>query len=252
MGPRWRSNPRRHVSDDCCVRGDVHLCREILGRTHGVSIDGGLADEVWVDPRSVVRLPAGVDLRSAGLVEPLAVGVHGADVASIEPGMRVLVIGGGSIGLCAVAASRSMGADVDLAARYPHQIEAGARLSAGSVVGTDYDVIFDAAGTQMAIDQAVDLARPGGVIVAIATYWSPVTVGLGFTTKELRLRAAAGYGVHRHSGDREFVTAAALLAEVPDLGDALVTHRFGLDDAAEAFRVAGDRSSGAIKVQILP
>ena len=166
--------------------------------------------------------------------------------------MRVLVIGGGSIGLCAVAASNAIGADVDLAARYPHQIEAGTRLSAGAAVGTDYDVVVDAAGTQMAVDQAVERARPGGTIVAMATYWSPITVGLAFTTKKLRLQAAAGYGVHRQSGEREFATAAGLLAAAPDLADTLVTHRFGLADAAEAFRVAGDRASGAIKVQILP
>ena len=54
---------------DCCRRGDVHLCRELLSRTHGVSIDGGLADEVWVDPRAVVPLPAGVPAAGSLLVD---------------------------------------------------------------------------------------------------------------------------------------------------------------------------------------
>ncbi|UDY35831.1 zinc-dependent alcohol dehydrogenase [Dermatobacter hominis] len=237
---------------DCCLRGDPHLCREILSRTHGVSIDGGLADEVWVDPRAVIALPGGVRLGDAGLVEPLAVAVHGIDIAEVSPGMRVLVIGAGSIGLCAVAAGAVTGADVDLAARYPHQIEAGEKVGAGTALGTDYDVVIEAAGSQSAIDQAVNLARPGGTIVAMATYWSPIEIGLGFTTKELQLRATSGYGVHRHSGVRDFVAAADLLARVPEVVDALVTHRFGLDDAKEAFRVAGDRSSGAIKVQLIP
>jgi threonine dehydrogenase-like Zn-dependent dehydrogenase len=237
---------------DCCRRGDQHLCREILSRTHGVSIDGGLADEVWIDPRAAVPLPAGLRLDDAGLVEPLAVAVHGINVAEASPGMRVLVVGGGSIGLCAVAAAAATGADVDLAARYPHQIEAGERLGAGTALGADYAVVIDAAGSQSAVDRAVDAARPGGRIVAMATYWSPIQLGLGFTTKELQLRAASGYGVHRHSGVREFAAAADLLAAVPEVIDALVTHRFGLDDATEAFRVAGDRSSGATKVQLIP
>jgi len=43
-----------------------------------------------------------------------------------------------------------------------------------------------------------------------------------------------------------------VLAAVPELPGALVTHRFGLDDAPEAFRVAGDRAAGAIKVQLEP
>ncbi len=237
---------------DCCRRGDVHLCRELLSRTHGVSIDGGLADEVWVDPRAVVPFPAGVRVGDAGLVEPLAVAVHGVDLVEVSSGMSVLVVGGGSIGLCAVAASVAAGADVDLAGRHPHQVESGARLGASTTLGTDYDVVIDAAGTQSAIDQAVDLVRPGGTVVAMASYWSPIQIGLGFTTKELQLRAASGYGVHRHSGVREFAAAADLLAAVPDVVDALVSHRFGLDDAAEAFRVAADRRSGATKVQLIP
>jgi len=49
-----------------------------------------------------------------------------------------------------------------------------------------------------------------------------------------------------------FAAAAALLAEVPDLVDVLITHRFALDDAAEAFRVAGDRHTDAIKVVLHP
>ena len=50
----------------------------------------------------------------------------------------------------------------------------------------------------------------------------------------------------------EFEAAAALLAARPEVVDALVHHRFGLDDAPEAFRVAGDRAAGAIKVLLEP
>ena len=51
---------------------------------------------------------------------------------------------------------------------------------------------------------------------------------------------------------REFEAAAGLLAARPEVVDALVHHRFGLDDAPEAFRVAGDRAAGAIKVLLEP
>jgi len=49
-----------------------------------------------------------------------------------------------------------------------------------------------------------------------------------------------------------WIAAAALLAARPEVVDALVHHRFGLDDAPEAFRVAGDRAAGAIKVLLSP
>jgi threonine dehydrogenase-like Zn-dependent dehydrogenase len=46
--------------------------------------------------------------------------------------------------------------------------------------------------------------------------------------------------------------AAAMLAGQPDIARALITHRFPLEDAAEAFRVAGDKAAGAIRVVIEP
>ncbi len=235
---------------DRCRADDDHLCRTLLSRTHGVSIDGGLADEVLVDPRAVIPLPAGVALDDAGLVEPLAVAVHGLNIVAVETGQRVLVIGGGSIGLCAVAALGQRGVAPDLVTRHAHQAEAGERLGATAGLDADYDLVIDAAGSQPAVDQAFDRVRPGGTVVALATYWAPVQVGLAMSTKEVRFVASSGYG--HHHGAREFAEAAGVLAAVPELPAALVTHRFGLDDAAEAFRVAGDRASGAIKVQLHP
>jgi threonine dehydrogenase-like Zn-dependent dehydrogenase len=235
---------------DRCLAGDEHLCRTLLDRTHGVSIDGGLADEVLVDRRAVVSLPPGVGIDDANLVEPIAVAVHGLNQAAVEAGQRVLVIGAGSIGLCVVAAAGHLGAAADLVARHPHQVAAGERLGARTTVADEYDVVIDAAGSQAGLDQAFERVRPGGTVLELATFWSPVQVGLAMTTKEVHFVASAGYG--RHGDEREFDLAADLLAHVPELPAALITHRFGLDDAAEAFRVAGDRSSGAIKVHIAP
>lgn len=87
-------------------------------------------------------------------------------------------------------------------------------------------------------------------MVALATYWTPVQVGLAMTTKEVRFVASSTYGLH--GGANEFAAAVTTLAAVPELADVLITHRYGLDDAPEAFRVAGDRADGAIKVLLQP
>jgi threonine dehydrogenase-like Zn-dependent dehydrogenase len=235
---------------DRCLAGAEAQCRNALGSMYGVSLDGGLADEAWVAPRCAKPLPDGLRLEDAHLVEPLAVALHGIHLAGVEPGMRVLVLGAGPVGLCTVAAARHLGAEVDLEAHRPSRLEAGVRLGASAALAGEYEVVLDAAGTQSSLDRATELVRPGGRISVLGTYWEPVALGMAFQMKEVTLLPSFTYG-HHHGVD-EFVAAADILAAAPDLVDCLVTHRFGLDDAAEAFRVAGDRAEGAIKVVVHP
>jgi threonine dehydrogenase-like Zn-dependent dehydrogenase len=235
---------------DRCRAGETQLCRTGLSRMHGVSVDGGLADEVIVDRSCLVPLPPGVAPEIGALVEPLAVAGHALGRVPLQPGTRILVIGGGSIGLSIVAAARRRDLEVDLSARYAHQHEAGERLGARRELAEEYEVVVDAAGTQSSFDEAIAHVRPAGNVVVAATYWDPVSFGSNLLGKEARIVPASMYG-HDH-GVREFETAAALLGARPEIADALVSHRFGLDEAAEAFRVSGDRAAGAIKVVLGP
>ena len=235
---------------DRCRAGETQQCRTGLSRLHGLSVDGGLAEEVIVDRSCLVPLPDGIDASIGALVEPLAVAGHALGRVDVHFGARILVIGGGSIGLAITAVARSQGVDVDLSARYDHQHAAGEMLGARRTVADEYDVVVDAAGSQSSLDGAVGRVRPGGTLLVAATYWEPVSIGTDLLTKEATVVPAAMYG-HDH-GAREFEAAAALLAARPEIAGALVSHRFGLDDAVEAFRTSGDRSSGAIKVVLEP
>jgi threonine dehydrogenase-like Zn-dependent dehydrogenase len=234
---------------DQCRAGHTQRCSGEHGNL-GVFSDGGLADRVRVPTYALTALPPGVPAADASLVEPLAVSWHGVRRAAIEPGERVVVVGGGSIGLLAVAAVRSLGHDVALEARHAHQHEAGRRLGATAPSG-EYEVVIEAAGSESAVARCAELAAPGGRIVLLGVYHSFVPVpGIPSIVKELSWTAAMAY--ERHGGVREFDETAAMLAANPDIAATLITHRFPLDDAAEAFRVAEDRASGAIKVVLQP
>jgi threonine dehydrogenase-like Zn-dependent dehydrogenase len=87
-------------------------------------------------------------------------------------------------------------------------------------------------------------------VLLLGSWWSPVKLGPELALKEITLFPSSMYG--HHHGAREFSEAIDVLAARPDLAATLITHRFSLDDAAEAFRVAGDRAAGAIKVVIHP
>ena len=236
---------------DQCLLGAPQRCRgETPHGIIGVAFDGGLADRVAVPPECLVALPDGLDVRDASLVEPLAVSWHALRKVAAAPGERVLVVGGGSVGLLAVAAAAAMGLEVDLDARHDHQRAAGERLGAGAPRG-QYDITVEAAGTDTALATCVRKAAPGGRIALVGMAADDRRVpSIPFVMNELSMVGCNCYD--NGAGGHEFAQAAAVLADNPDIAATVVTHRFALDDAAEAFRVAADRASGAIKVVLQP
>jgi threonine dehydrogenase-like Zn-dependent dehydrogenase len=235
---------------DRCRSGAVQQCTAAFEAMCGITRDGGMADAAWVDRSCARPLPEALRPEDACLVEPLAVALHGVHRAGVADGMRVLVIGAGPIGLCAIAALRAEGVVPDVAAHRANRVEAADRLGGSMQTSSDYDVVLDAAGTQESMDTAIGFVRPGGTIGVLSTFWAPVSVGLGLLMKEATIVPAFTYG--HHDGSLEFDTAAQVLARTPDLAPTLITHRFELGDAAEAFRVAADRQAAAIKVVLMP
>ena len=233
---------------DRCLAGWTQMCSQ--GMTIGIGLDGGMADEVVVPGVCVVPLPDGLSVHDASLVEPVACAVHALDRAGVEDGMRVAVVGGGTLGIAAVAAAANAGCEVGIEARHPHQL-AAAEAVGGVPADGRYDVVIEAAGTSSAFAQAMELAKVRATVAVLGTYWQELAVAaMPLSMKELTVVGAYAYG--HHAGHREVEDAAALLAAVPELAPALVTHRVPLADAAEAFRVAADRSAGAIKVTLEP
>jgi len=141
--------------------------------------------------------------------------------------------------------------DVALVARHDQQRAAGERLGASVVDDAEYDVVVEAAGTGPALEEAAARCRPGGLVLFVSTHWSPVPIpGIPALMKELSFRWSYCYG--STGGQRDLDDAAALLAAQPEIARTLITHRFPLEDAPTAFRVAADRAAGAIKVVLEP
>ena len=234
-----------------CREGDYNRCQGGPATVLGVGLDGGMAEECLVPEAAIVPLPAGVGMRDACLVEPIAVAVHGSRRGRVGPNDRVAVVGGGAIGLAAVLAMQAAGATVDLEARHDRQREAGERLGAGTIDG-DYDVVVEAAGTPSALARCVELARSGGRLLLLGTYWDGDTTmpGLMIMAKELDVLPVYMYG--RVGPSRDVDVAAAIMAARPGIADVMITHRFPLDAVAEAFATAQDRAAGAIKVVLEP
>ncbi len=218
----------------------------------GIRANGGMAEQVLVDPAMLVPLPSGLDVGISALVEPLAVAAHAVRRVGILESDRVAVIGAGPIGLAVTAVLRNLGAAPVLFARHDHQKAAGEALGAslggtGGAGNTDgFDVVIDAVGTTASIAEGVERLKPRGRIGLAGTLWKPASIDIAVCSKEISIIPAAGYsGV---APNRDFDHAARVLAENPSIATTLISHRFPLDGAVEGFVAAADRSGGAIKV----
>jgi threonine dehydrogenase-like Zn-dependent dehydrogenase len=232
-----------------CLEGRYNICPTRLSRALGIGSDGGMSDYVQVPAASAVPLPATVSVEDASIIEPFSVALHALHLARIEPGQRVAVVGGGSIGLLAVAGLMERGVDVGLYARHRHQLDAGLRLGANPASGS-WDVVIEAAGSLAGLNDAIEACAPGGRLMVLGVYGGSIPLALGAFTKELTVQSSLGYC--GHAGARDYASAITRLASHPEIARTLITHRFPLDDAAEAFRSAADRRAGAIKVVLHP
>jgi 2-desacetyl-2-hydroxyethyl bacteriochlorophyllide A dehydrogenase len=249
-----------------CRAATPQLCVHL--RIHGIHLAGGLAERVTVPASALFAVPDGLDWSLAALAEPLAVGVHAVRLAGIEAGQRVLVLGAGSVGLLAVLAARAAGAaEVWITARYPHQADMARQLGATRVFATtpaaDAEraglageqavdaVIETVGGTADTIADALRCVRPAGIVVVLGVFTaSPPLPATTLVIKEARLVGSMMYD--RRGARVDFAAAIDLLAAAPERVAPLVTHRVALADVQQAFELAADKQSGAIKVTVTP
>jgi threonine dehydrogenase-like Zn-dependent dehydrogenase len=219
----------------------------------------------------------------AVLLEPFSVALHAVLARPPGTGERVLVIGGGTLGLCAVAALRLVAprAEVILLARHDAQRLMGERLGATvatggrdaavqaairhagarahrsilgqTVLSGGFAQVYDAVGSRRSLADAMRVAEPGGRVVLVG---GPGEVGgLDWTlawTRELRIDGTYVYGAEASvpGGPHTFDEAIQLLLANPEmpLGE-LVTHRFQLEEWRRAMAASLSRGKErALKV----
>jgi alcohol dehydrogenase len=248
-----------------CRAGRVTQCdgRSLFGYS-GVypRLDGGQAELVRVPQadRALRRLPDAVsDEAAVFLADILPTGLAAVVRGGVSAGDTVVVVGCGPVGLMAVLCAQGLagrliavdGVDVrrDLAARLgaePVEPDAAADVVADATNGLGADVVIEAAGSPAAIGASMQLARGRGVVSVVGAHFEPdypLNNALMFE-RELTLRFSIG----DPSAD-----GAALLGRLAS-GELdptpVVTHRMGLAEAAEAYRLFDSRE--ATKVVLAP
>jgi threonine dehydrogenase-like Zn-dependent dehydrogenase len=243
-----------------CTSGRTNLCRR-GGYGIGLGRNGGLAEFVDAPVSNLAPIPEGVDAVIASLTEPLAVAIRGVGRAGMSSDSTVLVLGAGTIGLCAALAARDRTATVAIAARHPHQRAAAETIGVTVIDEADVaawgkehrpDIVIESVGGMSdTANDAVRVIRRGGRVVILGSFGTPKAIDLQqMMTKEVSLVGSFCYG----TGERapEFTTAARMTGRWRDELRALTTHQFPLERVTDAFATAGDKATGAIKVTLTP
>jgi L-iditol 2-dehydrogenase len=234
---------------EMCRAGHGNLCPDVRFAGHS-SLDGGLQERLLWPDHLLHPLPDGLSDDAGALLEPLGVAVHAVKVGHVRPGDDVLVVGGGPIGVLSAAVARRSGASqVWVVEPRAHRRETALRLGAdaawapdeaeagvlAATAGRGADVVVEMAGSEDALTIAVAGVRIGG---RIAVGGIPSVAMTAFPAAPAR-RKGLTFAMVRRMHDT-YPRAIELATTGIDL-DALVTHRFGLDDAAAAFASAAAR-----------
>jgi L-iditol 2-dehydrogenase len=252
-----------------CLQGHPNLCTFLIFAGHGEQ-DGALQECIAWNKKSLFPIPDSFSFADGAMLEPLGVAIHSVDLGKLKAGMTVGVFGCGPIGLLIVQLARLAGATNIFATDVlPHRLEAAKSFGANhaflagdssgvgdpvassvemiwaATKGHGVDVTFEAAGVQNAVDDAFAAVRPGGKVILVGipnddkTSFSAATARRkGLTIKLVRRM--------KHTYARAIDLVSNGLVDVRSF----VTHRFPLDQAAEAFHVAARREGLKVMIEM--
>jgi len=240
---------------------DKNLCQHIEKR--GITMDGASRQYVLQNEKYIYRADPGADLDLVALSEPLAVGAHAVRrVRETRPHLKrekILVLGGGTIGLsCFFALKYIEGCEhVELFDLVRFRVDKARALGAAELTdvvstggdaesygglysGRGYDAIFESTGAPLAFQQAVDLVRPLGTIMALGFIPSVELSLKTVTLKAARIMGSIG-------GTGEFETVLDFITQYPNVAEQIISHRIPFENYTQAFEIAADRKK-AMKV----
>ncbi|MEP7074693.1 MAG: alcohol dehydrogenase catalytic domain-containing protein [Acidobacteriota bacterium] len=228
---------------ELCLAGDPRHCadRTVLGIK---GRDGAHADFLTLPNRNLVLVPEGVSDNEAVFVEPLAAAFGITEQVSITPETHVAVIGDGKLGLLCAFSLVLKTKNIALIGKHPEKLALATKngrdietheLSQTAKLGSRFDVVVEASGSESGFATALDLVKPRGKIVLKSTFqgnaaWEAFRIVVDEIT-------VVGSRCGR------FDAALGLLAEKKVRVDDLISERFELGDGVEAMKAASRKGS---------
>jgi 2-desacetyl-2-hydroxyethyl bacteriochlorophyllide A dehydrogenase len=249
--PCWHCKP--------CRTGKENLCENLQFFGCGYR-EGGMSDVFSAPAARLHKVPSDFTDYQAALIEPLATPVHAVRLAGDLTGAKVAILGSGTIGLLALTAARSAGADrivstdplaskreLALALGADAVVDAGAddlaRIVRGEL-GESADFVFDCVAYEATLSQAIKMAIKGGTVVVLGGPRRFASVDLPVVQEfQIRIQGAATYRWE------DFDDAIAIIGSDGFDADRFITATFPLPRAAEA--MAAIASGTEVKILVV-
>lgn len=243
-----------------CTHGKYNLCESL--KVMGFQTTGTASEYFAVDAAKITPLPDHMSYDEGAMIEPLAVTVHAARRAGEVAGLKVCVLGCGPIGILLVQSLKALGAAQVMATDISdYRLELAKQCGADFTVNTkttDFgvaltnlfgpdkaDVIYDCAGNDITMGQAIQNARKGSTIILVAVYAGLAHVDLAkLNDSELDLNTTMMY---RHE---DYVDAIRLVGEGKIQLAPLMSKHFAFTDYLAAYQYIDANQETTMKVLV--
>jgi L-iditol 2-dehydrogenase len=240
---------------DMCQAGHTNLCRKIVVPSFPQR-DGALAEYIACPVYSLRLLSEGTTYLEGALVEPLSNAVHAVNLANLEPGQSVVILGAAAMGMSVLLVARALGAG-QIAVVEPLEGRRGwpSELALGPVAasyqeladaGLEFDVVFECSGNHKAFNQALLLAKPAARVIIVGV---PHPDDVTFNSVAPRRKELTIIFSRR---SRESAQAMELLAQGKVDLKAFAVHQFTLEQTQEAFEATAAQPGDMLRAMVIP
>jgi len=246
---------------DQCRAGRAHTCRKLRFLGCPGQAEGSLSEYIVMPETSCFKIPDHMSYDEAAISEPLAIGLYAVRQSIPMEGARVGILGFGPIGMSVMLPALAMGAkEIFVTDKIDKRLQIAKRSGASLTGNPDQedvvekitkkatemlDVVFECCGQQDAIDNAVDLLKPGGKLMVIGI---PEFDRWSFAVDKSRRKELCIQNVRRQN--EAVQPALDMIAEGEISVSAMATHRFSFEKSKEAFDLVAAYGDGVMKAMI--
>lgn len=248
---------------EACLSGNIQYCNETWAKATGLALTnpGALAPKMAIRPDMVIKVPDNITDNEVAMTEPTAVGLHAIHLANIKIGDKVLIIGGGIIGLvCAMFAKKQGASYVAVSETNEARGKKALKLNVADewfdakkedtmakLMAKNFDVVIECCGNSAAVNTAVSTVKPGGTVVLVGVSMDAINMmSVVAVLHEITLQGAIAYTYD------EFKTCLDLMSNKQIDVSLFVDDVVSLDEVQKSYERLTSGKDDAIKILVDP